>query len=151
VAHKSHIERETRHHSERPPDGSVNPFISIAKSASAQEGEQNDVRRAALLIQNGRQHRRFVGSLQNQRREWFPMRRRYTAVSHGKGGAEGLRDNRPLFPVGIGDLYIGVDPDTKLAAQSIHLAWWQPPEERRNGVKPRATAQCIAVAIRTIR
>jgi hypothetical protein len=74
------------------------------------------------------------------------MRRRYTAVSHGKGGAEGLRDYRPLFPVGIGDLYMAVDPDTKLAAQSIHLTWWQPPKECRNGVEPGATAQCIAVA-----
>ena len=56
------------------------------------------------------------------------MRRRDTAVCHGKGGAEGLRDNRPRLPVDIGDLYIAVDPDTKLAAQGIHLIWWQTPE-----------------------
>ena len=100
----------------------MNPIVGIAKGASAQEREQNDVRRPALLIQNRRQHRGFVGSLQNQRREWFPMRRRYTAVSHGKGGAEGLRDDRPLFPFGIGDCYVAVYSDAKLGPQSIPSA-----------------------------
>ena len=63
VAYKPHIKSKTRHYGERSADGPVDPVVSIAEGASAQEREQNDVRPATLLVENSRQHRGFVGSL----------------------------------------------------------------------------------------
>jgi len=114
----------------------VNPVIVIAKGAPAKLREQNDVRCAALCVQYRGRHRGFVCRLQNQQGERFPVRRRNTRVGHREGRAEGLLDQRPIFPCGIGDFHVAVYPDAQFATQDIDLLRLQRPEVLRNGVKP---------------
>ncbi len=99
----------------------MNPVIVIAEGTPAKLREQNDVRCPSSCVQHSSQHRGFVRRLQNQRPEWFPVGRWHAYVGHWEGRAEGLRDQRPMFPCGIGDFDVVVHADTQLAAQDIDL------------------------------
>ena len=58
------------------------------------------------------------------------------SVGHRESRAEGLRDQRSMFPCGISDFDVSVQPDAQFAAQDIDLLRLQRPEVLRNGVEP---------------
>jgi len=61
-------------------------------------------------------------------------------INGGSLPARALRDQRPMFPCGIGDFYVPMDPDAQFAAQDIDLLRLQRLEGLRNGVEPGTCA-----------
>lgn len=106
---------------ERLADGGLDPCVVVAEGTATQPREQHHIRGTALGIEDRRPERGFVRRIEHQAGKGRPMNRRYTAVSDWQGRAERLGNELAPGLKGIGDLDMGLDGNTQLAGQRIHL------------------------------